>query len=204
VDDEKMSKSLGNFFTVRAILDKYRAEEVRYFILASHYRSPLNYSQENLDNGKAALTRLYTSIRGLQPAARPGADCDVYRDAFHAAMDDDFNTPEAIAVLFELAREINKCRADAPERAASLAACLLRLGDVLGLVQSDPDVYLRGMAGEADGQGLSDDEIDALIARRLAARAARDWAEADRIRNDLEQQGVVLEDGAGGTSWRRG
>ncbi len=205
VDDEKMSKSLGNFFTVRAILDKYRAEEVRYFILASHYRSPLNYSQENLENGKAALTRLYTSIRGLQPAVRPGADCDSYRDNFHAAMDDDFNTPEAIAVLFELARDINKCRADAPGRAASMAACLLRLGDVLGLLQSDPDVYLRGMAGEAGGrQGLSDDEIEALIARRLAAREARDWAEADRIRDDLVQQGVVLEDGAGGTSWRRG
>jgi cysteinyl-tRNA synthetase len=204
VDDEKMSKSLGNFFTVRAILEKYRAEEVRYFILASHYRSPLNYSQENLENGKAALTRLYTSIRGLQPAARPGEDCDAYREEFHAAMDDDFNTPEAIAVLFELAREINKCRAGTPARAASLAACLLQLGGVLGLVQSDPEMFLQGSAGKADGQGLSDTEIDALIAQRLAAREARDWAEADRIRDELEQQGVVLEDGAGGTSWRRG
>ena len=199
VDDEKMSKSLGNFFTVREILKNYRAEEIRYFILASHYRSPLNYSQENLDNGKEALTRLYTSLRGLTPAPQPDDACDAWRAAFHAAMDDDFNTPEAIAVLFEIARDINKCRADTPDRAAALAGCLLELGSVLGLVQADPEDYLRGTAGA----GLGDVEIEALIEKRLQARAGKDWAEADRIRDQLEAEGIVLEDGPQGTSWRR-
>ncbi|MGB5261353.1 MAG: cysteine--tRNA ligase [Gammaproteobacteria bacterium] len=203
VDDEKMSKSLGNFFTVREILQRYRAEEIRYFILASHYRSPLNYSQENLDHGKAALTRLYTAIRGLTPATRPDASCDHYRDAFHAAMDDDFNTPEAIAVLFELARDINKSRDEAPEQAAILAACLLRLGDVLGLVQADPEAYLRGASGNSADQVLSEQAIETLVASRISAREHRDWAEADRIRDELESQGVILEDGPEGTTWRR-
>ena len=216
VDEEKMSKSLGNFFTVREILKNYRAEEVRYFILASHYRSPLNYSQENLELGKAALTRLYTAIRGLIPAAQADASCDHYADAFHAAMDDDFNTPEAIAVLFELARDINKSRGDEPDRATVLAACLLQLGGVLGLVQADPDEYLKGHVLHAEtGKytytghpakitiSISEEKIEEMINKRLEARKQKNWAEADRIRDELESQGVVLEDGPTGTSWRR-
>jgi len=202
VDQEKMSKSLGNFFTVREILKNYRAEEIRYFILASHYRSPLNYSQENLEHGRAALTRLYTALRGLTPARAEGA-CATYKDSFHAAMDDDFNTPEAIAVLFELARDINKCRDSDPQQASALAACLLQLGKVLGLLQADPDDYLQGSAGRSADTALSDEVIDALIARRLEARAQRDWTEADRIRDELEAKGIVLEDGPAGTTWRR-
>jgi len=206
VDEEKMSKSLGNFFTVREILKSYRAEEVRYFIIASHYRSPLNYSQENLDNSKAALTRLYTALRGLIPL--PGGDdgFDHYTGLFHQAMDDDFNTPEAMAVLFDLAREINRARETDIEKASRLAFCLKRLAGVLGLLQAEPDVFLRESVAAHGGAagGLSDAEIEALIADRVTARKERNWAEADRIRAELEQQGILLEDDASGTSWRRG
>ena len=205
VDEEKMSKSLGNFFTVREILKRYRAEEVRYFILASHYRSPLNYSQENLDSGKAALTRLYTALRGLSPLPGEDAACARYTGQFHAAMDDDFNTPEAVAVLFELAREINRARETDITGASRLASCMIRLAGVLGLLQADPEVFLRESTAVRGGEqgGLSDAQIEALIAERLAARRQRHWAEADRIRAELEQQGILLEDGATGTSWRR-
>ncbi|MDH3980353.1 MAG: cysteine--tRNA ligase [Gammaproteobacteria bacterium] len=203
VDDEKMSKSLGNFFTVREILKRYRAEEVRYFIIASHYRSPLNYSQENLENSKAALTRLYTALRGITPAVT-GTGCEDISATFNSAMDDDFNTPEAVAVLFELAREINKSRDTDPGKAAGLAACLRQLGGVLGLLQADPEHFLRESVTAGDGGVvLSDESIEALIASRLAAREQKNWAEADRIRAELDEQGIVLEDGAGGTSWRR-
>jgi cysteinyl-tRNA synthetase len=203
VDDEKMSKSLGNFFTVREILKRYRAEEVRYFIIASHYRSPLNYSQENLDNSKAALTRLYTALRGITPD-KAGTDCERFSTAFKHAMDDDFNTPEAVAVLFELTRELNKSRDAAPDRARQLAGCLRQLAAVLGLLQDDPEHFLRESVTAGDeGTGLSDEDIEALIASRLAAREQKNWAEADRIREELEGQGIVLEDGASGTSWRR-
>jgi len=205
IDDEKMSKSLGNFFTVREILKAYRAEEIRYFILASHYRSPLNYSQENLENSKAALTRLYSTLRGLSPVAATDIICDSYQDAFYKAMDDDFNTPEAIAVLFELAREINKHKQQAPEKAALLAACLINLGNILGLLQVDPDTYFRDTApGQPDAPGaLSAEAVEDLIARRLKARTEKDWAEADRIRDELDAAGIILEDGASGTRWRR-
>jgi cysteinyl-tRNA synthetase len=205
VDDEKMSKSLGNFFTVREILKSYRAEEIRYFILASHYRSPLNYSQENLENGKAALTRLYSTVRGLSPVETANASCDRFYDGFYRAMDDDFNTPEAIAVMFELAREINKHKQHQPQTASQLAACLIRLGGILGLLQADPEVYLRDSApGQADVPGaLSGAAVEDLIARRLKARTGKDWAEADRIRDELEAAGIILEDGASGTRWRR-
>ena len=205
VDDEKMSKSLGNFFTVREILKRYRAEDVRYFILASHYRSPLNYSQDNLEQARAALTRLYTSLRGLTPIAAPGPECERYTTDFHAAMDDDFNTPEAIAVLFELAREINKSRETEPALAARLAGCLHQLGGILGLLQVEPESYLRETATVTDAAaaGISEAAVEELIARRISAREQKDWAEADRLRDELEGHGIVLEDGAGGTTWRR-
>ncbi len=199
VNEEKMSKSLGNFFTIREILERYRAEEIRYFILTSHYRSPLNYDDEHLDNARAALTRFYTALRGLPDAAPAGGE-DL-RARFMAAMDDDFNTPEALAVLFELVREINRVRKQDRSQAAGLAAELRSLGEVLGILQNDPETYLRGEGG---ANGFSDEQIDELVAQRLAAKADKNWAEADRIRDRLQQAGVVLEDGAGGTSWRRG
>ncbi len=206
VEEEKMSKSLGNFFTVREILRNYRAEAIRYFILASHYRSPLNYSQENLDNGKAALTRLYTALRDLEPLpAMDDAVCKPYTEQFHQAMDDDFNTPEAVAVLFELAREINRARETDSNRASRLAYCMKRLAGVLGLLQADPEVFLRESAAARGGAsvGLTDAQIETLIADRVSARKQRNWAEADRIRAELEQQGILLEDGESGTRWRR-
>ncbi len=198
VNEEKMSKSLGNFFTVREILREYRPEEVRYFILTSHYRSPLNYDDEHLQNARGALTRIYTALRGL-PEAEP-AGGEVYVERFHAAMDDDFNTPEALAVLFDLVREINRVRLEDERAAAGLGAELRRLGGILGIVQGDAEQFLRGASG---GEGLSDAEIDDLILRRSEARKSKDWAEADRIRDQLQAGGVVLEDAAGKTTWRR-
>lgn len=204
VNDEKMSKSLGNFFTVREILKRYRAEEIRYFILTSHYRSPLNYDEVHLEQARAALTRFYTALRGLPQTS----DAVCTEDAaaplvarFRAAMDDDFNTPEALAVLFDLVRELNRARDHDPRAAAELAHALRRLGSILGILQSDPDAYLRSAMNE---EGLADADIERLIQARIAARAARDWSEADRIRDTLSAAAVILEDGANGTTWRRG
>ncbi|MBK1722191.1 cysteine--tRNA ligase [Thiocystis violacea] len=199
VNEEKMSKSLGNFFTVREILQRYRPEEVRYFILTSQYRSPLNYDDEHLQNARGALTRIYTALRGL-PESSP-AHGDAFRERFSAAMDDDFNTPEALAVLFDLVREINRIRNDDPLRAAALGAQLRALGGVLGILQDDAEAFLRG---DSKAGALQDAEIDDLIAQRKAARAAKNWAEADRIRDLLTESGILLEDGSQGTAWRRG
>lgn len=201
LNDEKMSKSLGNFFTVRQVLERYRAEEVRFFILNSHYRSQLNYSTDQLDAAHAALTRLYTALRGL-PKNGVALHTD-YERRFNAAMDDDFNTPEAIAVLFELARDINRIRTEQSDQAAvALGALLKKLAGILGLLQDDPEAWFKGAApGSADG--LTDEDIEALIRQRLEARAAKNWAESDRIRDELKEQGIILEDAAGKTTWRR-
>jgi cysteinyl-tRNA synthetase len=197
VNQEKMSKSLGNFFTVREVLRRYDPEVVRYFILASHYRSPLDYSDESLEQAKHALTRLYIALKGV-PATAQASAAD-FEARFFAAMDDDFNTAAAIAVLFDLARESNRLHERKPAEAASHAATLRRLGGILGLLQRDPQQFLK--AGEASG--LSAAQIEALIAQRTAARKARDWAESDRIRDELKRHGVALEDGPTGTTWRR-
>jgi len=199
INDEKMSKSLGNFFTVREILKHYRAEEVRYFILTSQYRSPLNYDEEHLDNARGALTRFYTALRGLPTVDT--AEQGEFAERFLAAMDDDFNTPEALAVMFDLVREINRLRPVDEPRAAMLGAQLKRLGAILGILQEDPEAYLRSGSGGSDV--LQDQEIERLIEQRIDARKAKDWAEADRIRDQLKAQGILLEDGPQGTSWRR-
>jgi cysteinyl-tRNA synthetase len=199
VDEEKMSKSLGNFFTVREVMVRYSPEEIRYFIVSSHYRSPLSYGDEQLDKARGALTRLYTALRGL-PQAQAGEGGD-YEARFNAAMDDDFNTPEALAVLFDIAHAINRERGRDLERAGELGVVLRRLGGVLGLLGADPEAYLQGGGGDS---ALDDGQIEVLIERRRAAREAKDFAEADRIRDELAAQGVILEDGPEGTSWRRG
>ncbi len=196
IDEEKMSKSLGNFFTIREVLEKYDPEVVRFFILNSHYRSPLNYSDKHLDEAKAALTTLYNALRGLTPA--DGGETTDFSARFEVAMDDDFNTPEAIAVLFELAREINRLRGGDAPAAGRLAAELKRLGGCLGMLERDPESFFQG-----GGEGISAEQVEALIAARNAARKNRDWAESDRIRDQLAAQGIVLEDGPQGTTWRR-
>ncbi len=201
VDEEKMSKSLGNFFTIREVLARYDPEVLRYFILTSHYRSPLNYSDAHLENAKGALTSLYTALRGLPlNRAHQSREEDPHVAHFLEAMDDDFNTPEALAVLFEVAHAINKHRDSDPEVAAYHAGVLRELGGMLGLLARDAEVFLRG--GPAS-EGLDDASIEALIAKRNAARDNRDWAESDRIRDELKDKGIILEDGAKGTTWRR-
>jgi cysteinyl-tRNA synthetase len=218
VNEEKMSKSLGNFFTVREILTRYRPEEVRYFILTSHYRSPLNYDDEHLDNARAALTRFYTAMRGLPTDAQP-AGGEAFVERFHEAMEDDFNTPEALAVLFDLAKEINQVRGADASRAVGLGARLRELGAILGILQDDPNAYLQGhispvhttVTDHAVGtdhvtvtKKYTEDQVDVLIKQRAEARKSRNWAEADRIRDELQSANILLEDGPEGTSWRQG
>lgn len=194
VDNEKMSKSLGNFFTIREVLAKYDAETVRFFILRAHYRSALNYSDAHLDDARNALKRLYTALASV-PAAAVEIDWnDEYAARFQAAMDEDFGTPEAVAVLFELASEVNR------SRSAQRAGLLKRLGAILGLLQEEPTAFLQG--GSVAG-GLDEAAIQAQIEARAAAKAAKDWPEADRIRKALLEQGVLLKDGPAGTSWER-
>jgi cysteinyl-tRNA synthetase len=206
VDDEKMSKSLGNFFTLREVLPTVRHPEVlRYFLISSHYRGPINYSTDQLVQADAALTRLYTALRGLKPAKLARAHA-ASQEEFAAAMDDDFNTPQAIAVLQGLARDLNSARAAGDMKTAQWRANeLAALGSVLGILDVDPEQWFRlGVQGAADGEAVDDAAIDALVAARLAARKAKDWAESDRIREQLSEAGVVLEDKPGGvTEWRR-
>ncbi len=204
IDSEKMSKSLGNFFTVRDVLPTLRhAEVLRYFVLASHYRGPINYCVEQLEQADAALGRIYTALRDVPPAA---AAASAHTASFHAVMDDDFNTPEGFAVLQNMTREINSAKAAGRmAQATALAAELRCLGAVLGIAQADPLEWLRRPkpAARAPAQ-LSDADVELQIAARNAARKARNWPESDRIRAELAQAGVVLEDQPGGiTSWRR-
>ncbi len=196
VDDEKMSKSLGNFFTVREVTARYAPEVVRYFILTSHYRSPLNYSDAQLDAARDALTGLYVALREAPAGGEAMADHPLAQ-RFEGAMNDDFNTPQALAALHELAHEVNRARGAGH---GALAATLRALGGRLGLLQQAPEDFLRGGPG---GGGLDEAEVEALVAEREAARAARDWARADALRDRLLEAGIVLEDTPDGTRWRR-
>lgn len=190
VDNEKMSKSLGNFFTIRDVLKEYDAETVRFFVVRSHYRSPLNYSDVHLNDARGALKRLYTALSLVAPA-EVAVDWNHPAAArFKAAMDEDFGTPEAVAVLFELAAEVNR------SKSAETAGLLKALAGCLGLLQGDPQAFLQAGTSEMDAGA-----IEAQIAARAAAKAAKDWAEADRIRKALLEQGIVLKDSPAGTTW---
>ncbi len=198
VDKEKMSKSLGNFFTVKDVLADYNAEAVRYFLISSHYRSQLNYSAENLLQAHSALGRLYTALREVKAATDVDMNND-YVKTFRAAMDDDFNTALALPVLFELARDINKEKATDPTKASQLAGLLIKLGSVMGILQGDAETFLQSGTDSDDVA-----EIEALITQRNTARANKDWAAADAARDALVAKGIILEDKAGVTTWRRG
>jgi cysteinyl-tRNA synthetase len=198
VDNEKMSKSLNNFFTVREILADYDAEVVRHLLIASHYRSPINYSEQSLQQSTSVLERFYNCLKGLDIASAKSLTNSRFEKAFFAAMDDDFNTPEAFSVLFEMVKEINKNKETDPGLANQLGALLVRLANLLGILQSTPEEFLRSnIAVEVNEQ-----EIDQLIAARKQARADKDWARADEIRDQLAAMKVVVEDGADGSGWR--
>ncbi|HFY0605610.1 TPA: cysteine--tRNA ligase [Yersinia enterocolitica] len=199
IDKEKMSKSLNNFFTIRDVLAYYDAETVRYFLMSGHYRSQLNYSEENLKQARASLERLYTALRGTDENATPAGGAE-FEARFRAAMDDDFNTPEAYSVLFDIAREVNRLKTENMTAANALAAELRKLAHVLGLLEQDPELFLQS------GAQTDDDEvakIEALIKQRNDARSSKDWALADSARDQLNELGIVLEDGPQGTTWRR-
>ncbi|WP_145339223.1 cysteine--tRNA ligase [Pantoea sp. PSNIH1] len=199
VDREKMSKSLGNFFTVRDVLQHYDAETVRYFLMSGHYRSQLNYGEDNLNQARAALERLYTALRHTDTGAQP-AGGEAFEARFRAAMDDDFNTPEAYSVLFDMARDVNRLKSEDKAAADGLAARLRELANVLGILQQDPELFLQSGAQTNNDEVA---EIEQLIKMRNDARQAKDWAQADVARDRLNALGIVLEDGPQGTTWRR-
>lgn len=198
VDREKMSKSLGNFFTIRDVLQHYDPETVRYFLMSGHYRSQLNYSEENLTQARASLERLYTALRGLDMTVA-AAGGEEYVSRFTSAMNDDFNTPEAYSVLFDMAREVNRLKTEDMLQASALGALMRELADVIGILYQEPERFLQGSVAN-DGQA---EEIEALIKLRNDSRANKDWANADLARHKLIEMGIILEDGPNGTSWRR-
>ncbi|VEI78177.1 Cysteine--tRNA ligase [Mannheimia haemolytica] len=197
IDKEKMSKSLGNFFSIRHMLGLYDAESLRYFFLTAHYRSLLDYSIDNLDLARSALERLYTALRGCDVSGE-SIGGEHYVEAFKTAMDDDFNTPGALAVLFEIARELNKLKTEDMAKANSLAVRLKELAGVLGLLEQDPDAFLKGDANDDEAA-----EIEALIKQRNEAKASKNWAVADEVRDKLKAMNIVLEDTPNGTIWRK-
>ena len=200
VNDEKMSKSLGNFFTLRDVLGEHDAEILRFFLMSAHYRSQLSYSQDNIDQAKSALERLYTALRGVKVDSVTDLSYGGYLERFEQAMNDDLNVPEAYSVLFDLARDLNKHKSQGnagAEEAGKLAAVLKGIGGILGFLQRDPKAFMQ--SGNDDEVA----EIEALIKARNDARAAKDWGAADAARDKLTAMGIVLEDGAGGTTWRR-
>ncbi|MEP3857163.1 MAG: cysteine--tRNA ligase [Porticoccus sp.] len=202
VDNEKMSKSLNNFFTIREVLKKYHPEVVRYFLLSSHYRSPINYSEENLIEAKGGLDRFYTALLAfteVAPAALDTLHASDYYRRFVESMDDDFNTRDALAAMYDLVRDMNTCAKTDPAQATKLAAELKALGGVFGIFTVGPKTFLQGIASD----GPDAEQIETLIAERVAAKKNRDFARADQIRDDLAAQGVVLEDSREGTTWRR-
>ncbi|GKW48084.1 cysteine--tRNA ligase [Halomonas sp. NCCP-2165] len=196
VNQEKMSKSLGNFFTIREVLAHHDPEVVRYLLVASHYRSPINYAPESLSDARKSLERFYNALDGVE--ALEGEVDGGYQARFGAAMDDDFNSPEAVSVLFELARELNRAKKEAPAEAPALAVELKRLGGVLGLLQQEPAAFLKGGAGDLP---LAEAEIEARITARAEAKKARDFAAADAIRDELAALGIILKDSREGTTW---
>jgi cysteinyl-tRNA synthetase len=197
VNDEKMSKSLGNFFTLRDVLQEHHPETLRFFLMSAHYRSQLSYSQDNIEQAQSALERLYTALRGVELDSATPIDYAGYLSRFEAAMNDDFNTPIAFSVLFECAKALNKVKDSDPQEASKLAAVLVGLGNILGCLQSNPDDFLQ-----AD-DGLDAAYIEALIEKRNAARATKDWATADAARDEFAALGIVVEDSASGTTWRK-
>ena len=199
IDREKMSKSLGNFFTVRDVLAHYDAETVRYFLMSGHYRSQLNYGEDNLNQARAALERLYTALRHTDASATP-AGGEEFEARFRTAMDDDFNTPEAYSVFFDMAREVNRLKTEDKAASDALAAKLRQLANVLGILQQDPEQFLQSSAQVNDDEVA---EIEHWVKARSDARAAKDWAQADVARDKLNELGVIVEDGPQGSSWRR-
>jgi len=199
IDREKMSKSLGNFFTVRDVLKHYDAETVRYFLMSGHYRSQLNYGEDNLNQARAALERLYTALRHTDASATP-AGGEEFEARFRTAMDDDFNTPEAYSAFFDMAREVNRLKTEDKAAADALAAKLRQLANVLGILQQDPEQFLQSSAQVNDDEVA---EIEHWVKARSDARAAKDWAQADVARDKLNELGVIVEDGPQGSSWRR-
>lgn len=201
INKEKMSKSLGNFFTIRDVLKEYDGETVRFFLMSGQYRSALNYSQENLDLARTGLTRLYTSLADVPAVDYREEYGTSFVERFKTAMDDDFNTPEAYSVLFDLAREINRLKASDIDEAAKLASVLRKLGYVMGILQQNPEAYLKAGKTEQDDAEVA--RIEALIEERKNAKKNKDWAKADAVRNELQGMGIIIEDGPNGTTWRR-